>query len=76
MAVERRRYYLYIIGKKISGHLSTGKLYLVTTVIFLHNVLGHFLLTIKKRKEDSRELILLPYWTGIMEDIVNTLVLT
>ena len=29
----------------------------------------------KRRKEDSRELILLPYWSGIMEYIVNTLVL-
>ena len=28
------------------------------------------------KKEDSRELILLPYWTGIMEYIVNNLVLT
>ena len=43
MAVERRKYYHYVIGNKISGDLLTGKLYLVTA-IFLHDVLGHFLL--------------------------------
>ena len=69
MAVERRRYYLYIIHFRTSFDreiVPSNDSDFPTQCTWSFSTI----------KEDSRELILLPYWTGIMEYIVNTLVLT